>query len=319
MTASEIKRTQEECIKCDACKKNCDFLAKYDMNLLDFCSREDLRYSCFLCDRCKKVCPKDLSGRDIALEMRRENPKGTFATEFMKNNYKLKNNSKKPSKTLLFLGCNYPGFLPETCEKMIQICEERGVDFSVDCCKKPVEEMGANPKMKYIDKLFRDKGVERLICCCPNCYHFLKNRYDDIEIIDPYEYLIEIGVGEEITEEANVFFPCSERFDTPIFDNIKKFADNTKTATFRKINCCGMGGGAVKHEGDLVKASHEEVVEIDADNMYTYCSTCAGVFEKSGVKNVKNFLSEIIGVHEKPSADYAKNVLKIKWRRHNVR
>lgn len=319
MTASEIKRTQEECIKCNACTKNCDFLEKYDMNLLDFCSREDLRYSCFLCDRCKKVCPKDLSGKDIAIELRRANPEGLFSTNFMKNNYKLKNNSRKESKTLLFLGCNYPGFLPETTEKMIQICEEQGVDFSVDCCKKPVEEMGGDPKMKNIDKLFREKKVERLICCCPNCYYFLKDRYDDIQIMDPYEYLLEIGWENRIEEEANVFFPCSERFETKIFEHIKEFAPHVKTTTYRKIKCCGMGGGAVKREGDLVVSSHERMKEIDADNTYTYCSTCTGTFEKAGLKNVKNFLSEILGVHEKGSGDYAKNVMKIKWRKHNVR
>lgn len=318
MTVSEIERTRQDCIKCGACTKNCKFLEKYSMNLLDFCDREDLRYSCFMCDRCKEVCPKDLSGRQIALELRQNNPKGLGSVEFMKNNYKLRNNSKKPSETLLFLGCNYPGFLPKTSERMIEICAEHGVDFSVDCCKKPVAEMGGDPKMKYIDKVFRDKGVKRLICCCPNCYHFLKDRYDDIEIIDPYEYLLEIGEGRTIEEEAHVFFPCSERFDSPIFENIKKFAPNVKTRTYKKINCCGMGGGASKTEGQIKTDWHQDIKDIDADNIYNYCSTCAGVFEASGIKNVKVFLSEILGVNERPSQSYGKNVLKIKFRNHKM-
>ena len=112
MTVSEIKRTRQDCIKCGACTKSCKFLEKYSMNLLDFCDREDLRYSCFMCDRCKEVCPKDLSGRQIALEHRQKDPKGLDSVEFMKNKYKLRNNSKKIRKLFCFWAATIQDFCP---------------------------------------------------------------------------------------------------------------------------------------------------------------------------------------------------------------
>ena len=129
---------------------------------------------------------------------------------------------------------------------------------------------------------------------------------------------MEIGEGKTIEEEAHVFFPCSERFDSPIFEHIKKFAPNVKTRTYKKINCCGMGGGASKTEGQIKTDWHQAIKDIKADNIYNYCSTCAGIFEASGIKNVKVFLSEILGVDERPSQSYGKNVLKIKFRNHKM-
>ena len=60
----------KDCIKCNLCKKHCEFLNKYDMDLDVFSKREDLAYNCFLCGRCKEVCPKDIDGKTIALDMR---------------------------------------------------------------------------------------------------------------------------------------------------------------------------------------------------------------------------------------------------------
>ena len=39
----------KDCIKCNLCKKHCEFLNKYDMDLDVFSNREDLAYNCFLC------------------------------------------------------------------------------------------------------------------------------------------------------------------------------------------------------------------------------------------------------------------------------
>lgn len=306
-----IEKTKKECIKCNICKKNCDFLTKYDINLFDFISRPELRYSCFLCDKCRAVCPKDLSGGQIAMALRKHEPKGTFMTEFLKNNYKLRNNSKRKSKDLLYLGCNYPGFLPKTCEKLIDICGEMGIDYSIDCCKKPVYEAGGKANISQVEKLCKDKDVERLICCCPNCYHFLKGRID-VEIIDIYSFLKEKNIGNKLHEKANVFFPCSDRYNHEIFDSIKYFIDDYEDA-FTDVNCCGLGGGASKNEPDLLEDRKNKLKAHGKDNIYTYCSSCAGIFKnKYDLNNVKNFLTEILGVEETPSSDYFKNVMRYK-------
>lgn len=308
-----IEKTKKECIHCNICKKNCDFLTKYDMNLFEFIEKPELRYSCFLCDKCRAVCPKDLSGAQIATEMRKESPKGTFKTEFMKNNYKLRNNSKKKSTDLLYLGCNFPGFLPKTSEKIIEICRELGMDYSIDCCKKPVYESGGKANISQVEKLCHDKGVKRLVCCCPNCYHFLKYRLD-IEVIDIYKFLKEKGIGKKLDVVPDVFFPCSDRYNHEIFESVKYFIDDYND-TFTDVNCCGLGGGAGSKEPDLLEKTKEKMNAHNAESVYTYCSSCAGIFKnRYELKNVKNFLTEILEVKEEPSSSYGKNVLRFKFK-----
>lgn len=308
-----VKRIKNECIRCDSCKNNCNFLKKYQINLLEFIDRKDLRYSCFLCNKCEFVCPKDLSGKELALNMRNNNPKGNRKVEFLKNNYKFSNNSEKKSKDLLYLGCNYPGFFPKTSKKLIDICMKMSIDYSIDCCKKPVYEKGGVAKISQIENLCKRKNVERLICCCPNCYHFLKDKLD-VKVISVYKFLRENNIGQQIQEEANVFFPCSDRYNHEIFRYIEYYIKNYKNP-YKEMNCCGLGGGAIDYEKDLVENLSKYMNENSKDNTYTYCSSCAGIFtNKYKLNNVKNFLSEILGVKESASPNYAKNVLKFKFK-----
>ena len=90
-----VKNPPEMCIDCDACTKSCEFLTKYDINLLDFSKRADLAYNCFLCDKCYAVCPKDISGNEIALNLRAKNPKPFRYLQFLKSPYLYANNSPK--------------------------------------------------------------------------------------------------------------------------------------------------------------------------------------------------------------------------------
>ncbi|WP_219809598.1 (Fe-S)-binding protein, partial [Campylobacter concisus] len=221
-------------------------LTKYDINLLDFSKRKDLAFSCFLCDECYKVCPKDISGNEIALKHREQIKKPFRYLNFLKSPYLYANNSPKKSRELMFFGCNFPGFLPKTTRKIIEILEPLGVDFSIDCCGKPIFEANANfDKTKpHLNELFAAKGVETLILACPNCYHFLKDKVD-VKIKTIYEKFEELGINHEITEEAHIFYPCPERIHKPIFETFKKYVPNFKDS-FKDVNCCGLGGLA-KH------------------------------------------------------------------------
>ncbi len=308
-----IQKTRNECIDCGRCVKNCLFLEKYDMNLKGFTYEKELRYHCFLCNKCREVCPKDLSGAEIAIELRKENPKGTSFTKWMKENYKLQNNSSRESRDLLFLGCNYPGFYPKTCEALIHICEKKGVDFSVDCCKKPVAESGAETSFTPLEKLIEKKKTQRLICACTNCYHLLKGRIS-AEVISVYEFLEENGIGEKIQGSPAIFFPCSDRYSREIFKHIEKYLEDYRD-DFWEINCCGLGGGAAKKEPGIIEETMKRIEGLQKDDIYTYCSSCSGIFGKNKLKSIKNFLSEILGVKEEVSTDYTKNVLKFKFKK----
>lgn len=317
MSDSMIEKTKRDCIRCNNCRRHCDFLTKYEINLKEFCERPDLAKSCFLCDKCFEVCPKKLSGRAIAQELRQANPGKHRGLKFLKQNYKLRNNSSRPSQTLLFLGCNYPGFYPKTCSALIDLCRARGIDFSVDCCKKPLVEQGEVGDFSPIKKLLEQKGTKRLICACPNCYHLLKQVLD-VEVISLYAFFKEAGVGEKLTGNLPIFFPCSDRLNREIFEDIKYFIEDW-SEPYAEVNCCGLGGGAALHEPDLLEAKKKRLKELDQGCIYTYCASCSGIFGKYGLNNIKNLASEILGVQEEVSLDYGINVLKYKVRRRHGR
>ena len=308
-----IKKTRRECIDCGICTKNCLFLEKYNINLREFTYREDLPYHCFMCGKCHHVCPKDLSGTKIALEMRQNAKEGIAFTKWMKDPYKLRNLPKKSTKDLLYLGCNYPGNYPETCDRLIDICKDYGVDFSVDCCKKPVFQSGEETNQSDLEKLILNKGIERIITTCPNCYHLLKGKIS-AEVISIYQFLAEKEIGEKIQGEISIFFPCSDRYNREIFQWIQTFIEDYKE-DYYEVNCCGLGGGASHKEEGIVQETMDRIRTLQKGDLYTYCASCSGIFHKNSIQNVRNILSEIIGVHEKPSDYYGKNVIRYKFKR----
>ena len=303
-----------ECIDCNLCKNNCDFLKKYDINLKAFAKNNELRDSCFLCRKCYEVCPKKLDGKALALEMRRESPRKYRRVQFLKEDYKFRSLTDKESETVLFLGCNYPGIYPKTCEKMIEICKEHNIDYMVECCRKPVFEKGVEPDLTPLYKAFEKKKTKGIITLCPNCYHFFKENLKGYEIISPFTFLKSIGYGKKIEEHAEIFFPCSDRYNLEIFEDIKYFL-TTYEDNFKDINCCGLGGGASSYEKDLLIKKGEKLKNKQKNNIYTYCSSCSGIFNKYNIKNIKNILSEVIEVHEEVDKNYLLNVLMYKFKR----
>lgn len=311
-----FNHTKNNCIHCSACTKNCFFLNKYNLDLAEFTSKPELAYSCSLCDKCNFVCPKDLSGKFISLKHRSSQKKDYLRAKFLKGNYIFKNIPKKYSDTLLFLGCNYPGYYPLTSLKLIEICTTFRITYSIDCCKKPIVETGAEYDFKKLEKSFIEKGIKKIICVCPNCYHLFLKEMKNIKIINIYEFLRLNNLGYKISEKPNIFFPCSDRYNHKIFNDIKYFLANGYIDKFKKVNCCGLGGGASRHEPEMLKATSNLIHEINADNIYTYCSSCSGIFNKYNLKNIKNLLSEILKVNEEVSNEYLKNVTKFKLKKY---
>lgn len=308
-----IKNPPELCINCSTCTKNCEFLTKYDINLLDFSKRQDLAYNCFLCDKCYAVCPKDISGNEISLNLRAKNPKKFRFLNFLKSPYIYANNSTKKSSELMFFGCNFPGFLPKTAKKIIDIFEPLGIDFSIDCCGKPLfEAIAKYDKTKtHLDRLFKQKGVKTLIVACPNCYHFFKDKID-IKLKTIYEKFEELGLNHTIQEEAHMFYPCPERIQKPMFESFKKYIPNVKNS-FKDVNCCGLGGLANKTEKELATNYPKILKDKNLPNLYTYCATCAGNFKRNGVKNIKHVATTMIGLNEIPNTNYVLNALNLKF------
>lgn len=315
-----LNKVADECIHCSACTKKCSFLTKYEIDLGEFAQNPSLAKSCFMCDSCLRACPLDLDGAEVAIA-HREDLGGYGAVKFMKSPYKFRNNSKIKSKDVLMFGCAFPGHYPETTKYLIDLFEGK-MDFSIDCCGKPLEDSGLisdfEKNLERLKKIYKEKGVERIVTMCPNCFYFFKGHMDklNIEVISIYQKLQEENLLNVIDDEAEIFMPCPDKRTNELLKQIKPFVPNGKVK-FRKVMCCGMGGGAKAKEKDLANEMMNKVKSEIKDNIYTYCASCSASFGKSNVKNVRHILSEILGVKEKVDLNYFKNALKLKFYKRN--
>lgn len=309
----KMEEMVSDCIECGLCTRNCLFLDKYNINLREFSTREDIAYHCFLCGECKRVCPKNIDGRQIAIEMRRKlvednsgkiPEKGYSMLVMEKKDYIFKNYRKAKGNTVLFPGCNFPSFYPKATDKIEKLLESYGIGVVYDCCGKPILELGMKTESdKIIENINYNLdriGIRRIVTMCPNCYYFLKDRIN-AEVISIYSLLSELGIGKNIAmENKSLFIPCPDRDNREIIDSFSCFINDTNKIKSIKSQCCGLGGCAGGKESDISKKFADEAIKNSEEEMLVYCASCAGNFSRNGHNNVKHILNEILEIEENP-------------------
>lgn len=306
----------KECTHCGACRASCRFLEKYEIDIGDLAEREDLLYHCFLCGECTAVCPERIDGRQMVIDMRRrqvkENGNKLKASGYEmlikeKENYIFKNYKNGNTKSVLFPGCNFPSFYPETIKYLVQKLQEAGIGVVYDCCGKPIAELGMEQSEKIIierlNRRLKDAGIEELIMLCPNCYMFLKP-YLDVRMVSIYDKLQELGWGRMVEEDVTIFPPCPDRESKEILEGIRPFLKG-KVELVDNVQCCGLGGCAARNESELVEEMIEDIKK--HGRVYSYCASCSGNFARKGYQDTDHLLLKILGREEKP--DTVKSVI----------
>lgn len=306
----------KECTHCGACRASCRFLEKYEIDIGDLAEREDLLYHCFLCGECTAVCPEGIDGRQMVIDMRRmqvkENGNKLKASGYEmlikeKENYIFKNYKNGKTKSVLFPGCNFPSFYPETTKSLVQKLQEAGIGVVYDCCGKPIAELGMEQSEKIIierlNRRLKDAGIEELIMLCPNCYMFLKP-YLDVRMVSIYDKLQELGWGRMVEEDVTIFPPCPDRESKEILEGIRPFFKG-KVELADNVQCCGLGGCAARNESELVEEMIEDIKK--HGRVYSYCASCSGNFARKGYQDTDHLLLKILGREEKP--DTVKSVI----------
>lgn len=309
----QMPNNVNDCIHCNKCVKKCDFLTKYNMDLHEFSKRDDLAYNCFLCNDCKIVCPKDIDGSKISLALRNSWKDKNYiekkykALLFEKKNYIFKNYKHSNTKSILFPGCNFSSFYPNATKKIANLFKkEYNIGIAFDCCGKPIAELGMkeyeNNIIKNLEKNMELYGIEEIITLCPNCYYFLKPRIS-IKIVTIYEKIFELGIkisNVDFPEEINLFLPCPDKESKFIKESILKlipqYKDNIRE--INDINCCGLGGCAIVNERDIAKGFIEKLKSKNLNNLYVYCATCAGNFNRNKINNVRHLLLDFLNIKE---------------------
>lgn len=306
-----MKDKTQNCIHCNLCTKNCDFLKKYNMDLEGFSKREDLAYNCFLCGKCKTVCPKDIDGKEIALSMRKEQVKrnnnvivdkdyNMLLKE--KNPYIFANYKNSNKKSVLFPGCNFVSFFPKTGKELMDKLKKYDIGVIFDCCQKPIDELGLNEdaerNLQSLKNKIKEANIEEIIVVCPNCYYFLGQKLD-VKIITIYEKLKELNLGQSIKDEnIPIYYPCPDREDKLFFNTIKPFIKGEIKNSFKDTQCCGLGGCASSKESEISTKFAKSVSLAGEKKLFTYCASCVGNFKRKGFLNSYHILPLILDVKE---------------------
>lgn len=307
------------CIHCHLCQKHCSFLGKYGLDIGDTERLLSLSYHCFLCGTCKAVCPVGIDGRAVILDMRREHTeknhgrcgeKGYLPLLAEKQNYLFRNKRHSFGASILFPGCNFPSFYPETTKALVRLLKCKG-DMGVlfDCCGKPVAELGLTEKeAQIIGRLnvsFHEAGAKEAVMLCPNCYYFLKDRLD-IPVVSIYEKLSELGIGQQAIKKVALFLPCPDREKRQWVSFLSPFLKEMPEV-IEGVQCCGLGGCAGVREPELSKDMAVRISAQGHENIYTYCASCTGNLTRNGCRGVTHLLPELLGGGEKP--DISKSMI----------
>lgn len=307
-----VKELTENCIHCGCCTSACAFLTKYKLDLQEFAGHPELAYHCFLCGDCFRVCPRDINGRVVALQLRRNAvadnggkiaEKGYTALIAEKKNYLFRNQKAAGRRSVLFPGCNFPSFFPETTEYLVRLLKDTAdIGVLYDCCGKPISQLGLareeSQGLEAMKKRLDMLGIEEIIILCPNCYHFLKPRLD-IPVVSIYEKLRELGLGRKITmDKAYLFVPCPDKDSLELEKSLLPFMEGMHE-NIKGIPCCGLGGCAAGKEPEISASFAEKLKDRNLPNVYTYCASCAGKLRRSGVENVHHVLVDILGTEER--------------------
>lgn len=307
-----MKGNTEKCISCGKCTESCAFLKKYnlDFNVKNEERLKKLAFHCFLCGKCTEVCPIGVDGREHMLALRQEKVresdgklKGYRMMRLEKKNYIFKNYRKANKKSILFPGCNFPSLYPETTKYLIKLFESYDIGVAMDCCGKPIAELGLVEEEKRIIKKLSDRikenNIEEIIMLCPNCYDYLSDRLP-VKIVSIYEKLEELNIGSKINIGSDPMFKaCPQRKGNDWMKYMDNYLQDYKM--LENDHCCGLGGGAAAEEKQLADKFTARVPE----KIYVYCASCAGRLASEENRSVYHILPKVLGINEKPDIKHS--------------
>jgi heterodisulfide reductase subunit D len=229
-------------------------------------------------------------------------------------------------KVLYYPGCLTKGVLKTEFENYKEIFNRLGMDFillSDDevCCGLPVLNAGYKKDVRKLArknlKLFREKGVEKIITSCPSCYHTFSHVYPkilkdwDIPVqhatVAILERLKKKGISwkgkDEDREIVGYHDPCHLGRYSNIYEEprevIHLLGGKILESRFNRQSaiCCGGGGGVRANFPNLAKGvAKERVKSFDKSvkRIISPCGLCSANLNSVDDKSVE-FSSFVLG------------------------
>jgi len=224
--------------------------------------------------------------------------------------------------TLYYPGCLTKFVAKDLEENYKKILNKIGIDFIMlkdleVCCGNPVLNAGHEKETKELAeknfKLFKDRGVKKIITSCPACFHMFNKNYP--ELIEKWDIKVEHitqTISKAVKEgkinpkklgiDITYHDPCHLGIYEGIYEeprDIIKKSGNLKEMKLSKNYsfCCGGGSGVKSTQPELANSIAKERIgmakETKAKVLCTSCPMCyLHLKENSGGLEVKE-ISEL--------------------------
>ncbi|MEM0232401.1 MAG: (Fe-S)-binding protein [Candidatus Nezhaarchaeales archaeon] len=290
-------------------------------------------FSCFLCGLCKVVCPKRLDVPQMFLEAREVLTLDMLSlcsyvklllsdeSNSLINIYKNRKVSYHETQTPKFFryaflpGCSMIYFSPKAISKTYAVLSRVLGDVGIldVCCGKPVYDFGLKERaVKWLNnsvlKELIKHGCNTVITACPNCYYYLKRMLPrDFNVTTIYEELKGELLGRIEGLRVTIHDSCPDRFDGVFANEVRNTLAPCNIVemmhSMNKTLCCGAGGLVAYTNPQLsqflANIRIQEMLEVRADVLVTYCYTCVGMFSRlQPPVKVKHALDLLLGVEE---------------------
>jgi len=207
----------------------------------------------------------------------------------------------KGEKVLYYPGCLTKGVLKEQFENYKEIFNRLGVDFVLMsntevCCGLPVLNAGYKKDTRKLAKknlkLFKEKGITKIITSCPSCFHTFKDVYPklerdwDIELEHATVTILKalkrkgIRLSKKEKEFVGYHDPCHLGRYGGIYDEPREVIERLggiivePKLTKEMALCCGAGGGVSVNFTKLAKDSAKERVKNFPEEISKIISPC---------------------------------------------
>ena len=217
--------------------------------------------------------------------------------------FKIKDAAKEDAEILYFVGCT-SALTPQIKQVAIataKIFNKLDVGFSVFgeqevCCGSVGMRTGDRNSFEKVAeenaKLFKDRGIKRIVTSCAGCYRTFKKDYGDIlegiEILHSVEFLNEIIANKDIKLKnldikTTYHDPCHIGRHMGLYEAPRELLNKISNMTEMKTNrvgamCCGAGGGVRKGfpelSMDMAKNRVKEAEETGSEYLVSTCPFC---------------------------------------------
>ena len=310
---SEIDKIIDECIECNVCVEDCEFLKRVCQSPKELAERLEkgyfkenphIPYSCNLCSLCEELCPYDLNIGKMCLEIRQQMVKGGLGPlpahkKFVEKDQErvfsdsftlsLPDPTVRECRQVFFPGCMLSGYSPSLVLKTYDYLRENlpGTGIILGCCGSPTRELGEEIKfqgmLSQLDSKLKNLGAREIILACPYCYYTLKHYAPQFQLKSLYEVMAEVGLPEGVKTQGWTFSlhdSCRARWEKNLQDSVRtlvlRMGHQIKEMEYSrdKTRCCGTGGVIVFADFDLAKNVTKRRAEEAPFDILTYCATC---------------------------------------------